>query len=307
MRRAPSAAAGIDPTMAGEDGALPYSETWIEAGGWSSFVIEAGDEAGAPVLLFHGSSIAVDAQLTWFRAIGPLAASCRRVIAYDQPGFGRSEIPADRRYLDRLQRAEHAQALLDRLAPTDATLVGHSEGGFIATWLALNNPERVRKLVIVASGGTAPRLGDARDQAWMAASSEAYDYIGRSVDEDRFARTEEHLRHREDPPFEALLRRNYREAVRSGNMECFLRMARTRTGYQDYTAMQERCILPFLSKLRVPTLLVWGGRDATVPVARGLALAERIPNSEMHVFPRSGHWVMHEEATAFNRLLDGWI
>lgn len=286
------------------DIALPRSQTYLDVGGWSTFAMEAGD--GAPVVLFHGSSIAVDAWLTWFRVFS-LLASRHRVIAYDQPGFGRSGIPADRRYLDRLQRAEHAQALFDRLALTNATLVGHSEGGFIATRLAINNPDRVRKLVIVASGGTAPRLGDERDRAWKAASAEVYDYIGRSVSEDAFVRTEGHLRHREDSAFEALLRRNFKDAIRSGNLECFLRKARSQTDYQDYTALQERWILPFLADMRVPTLLVWGGADATVPVARGLALAERIPNSALHVFPRSGHWVMHEEAAAFNRLLDSWI
>ena len=149
-------------------------QRFITAGGWKTFCIEEG--AGAPVLLLHGSSIAVDSWLTWFRSFGPLARS-RRVIAYDQVGFGRSQVPADRVYLDRLRRTEHAQAVMDHLGLDDVTVVGHSEGGFIATRLAITNPGRVRKLVIVTSGGTAPRLGDERDRLWMAASERAYDYL----------------------------------------------------------------------------------------------------------------------------------
>lgn len=266
--------------------------------------MEAGQ--GPPVVLFHGSSIAVDSWLTWFRVFGPLAER-RRVIAYDQPGFGRSEIPSDRRYLDRLARAEHAQDLFDKLELTNATLVGHSEGGFIATKLALDNPGHVAKLVIVASGGTAPRLGGDEDEAWQRASASTYDYLGRSIDEETFVRTEGHLRHSNDAPFESVLRSNFRAALKSGNLRCFLNLAAARAGFADYTSVQQEHILPRLATLSVPTLMIWAGSDPTVPVARGLALARLIPDAEMHVFPHAGHWVMHEAAAGFNRLLASWL
>jgi pimeloyl-ACP methyl ester carboxylesterase len=126
------------------------------------YVTDLSDEgSGAPVPLIHASSIAVDARLTWLRFI-PALAPRARVISYDQPGFGQSEVPG---YLDRLQRAEHPAALMEALDLRDLTVIGHSEGGFIATRLALTCPDRIRKLVIVASGGTAPALGDGRDAA----------------------------------------------------------------------------------------------------------------------------------------------
>jgi pimeloyl-ACP methyl ester carboxylesterase len=144
----------------------------------------------------------------------------------------------------------------------------------------------------------------------MAASAETYDYAVRSIDEDTFVRTEGHLRTKQDAAFETILRQNFRHARDSGGTDCLLRHAAGslgNAGYENYTAVQERAIFPFLSDLTCPTLLVWAGSDATVPVARGLALADLIPNSEMHIFPRAGHWVMHEEAAGFNRLLDSWI
>jgi pimeloyl-ACP methyl ester carboxylesterase len=282
---------------------LPGRHRHVQVGSWSTFIVEAGE--GAPVVLFHSSSIAVDSSLTWFRVFGLLAEQ-RRVIVYDQPGFGYSEIPSDRRYLDRLARAEHAQRLFDQLELTNATLVGHSEGGFIATKLALDNPGRVAKLVIVTSGGTAPPLGSG-DDAWQKASASTYDYLGRSIDEETFIRTEGHLRHGEDEPFESVLRSNFRAAVKSGNLRCFLNLAATRTGFADYTSVQQQHILPRLATLCMPALLIWAGSDPTVPVERGLALAKLIPNAEMHVFPHAGHWVMHEATASFNRLLASWL
>lgn len=283
---------------------LPPNQRRVKIGGLETFLFEAGE--GRPVILFHGASIAVDSWLTWFRCFDLLAQS-RHVIAYDQPCFGQSEIPADGKYLDRDKRAVHAQAVFDHLDLSGVTLVGHSEGGFIATRLAIQNPDRVEKLIIVTSGGTSPRLNDQRDDAWMAASATTYDYLGRSVDEDTYVRSEGHLRTREDASFEAILRHNFRQAQETGTAECMLREARDKSGYGNYTALQERLILPFLSDLKISSLLVWAGQDATVPVARGLALADLLPMSELHVFPRAGHWVMHEEASGFNRLLSGWL
>jgi pimeloyl-ACP methyl ester carboxylesterase len=221
-------------------------------------VTDLSDEgSGAPVPLIHASSIAVDARLTWLRFI-PALAPRARVISYDQPGFGQSEVPG---YLDRLQRAEHPAALMEALDLRDLTVIGHSEGGFIATRLALTCPDRIRKLVIVASGGTAPALGDGRDAAWIEASARTHDYIGRAVDEDTFVHSEGHLRYGDDPPFEAILRENFRRALTSGNVAAFVDRARRNPGY---TALQERHVLPHLPTLRLPTLLVWGGRDETV-------------------------------------------
>lgn len=283
---------------------LPQNSRMIEVGGHATFVMEKGE--GRPIVLFHGASIAVDGWLTWFRCFDMLAER-HRVICYDQPCFGGSNVPADRRYLDRYERAQHAQALFDELDLRDAILIGHSEGGFIATKLALDNPDRVSRLVIVTSGGTSPGLGGDEDRAWQEASAAVYDYPKRSVSEEIFVRSEGHLRYRTDPAFEARLRDNFRVACLSGNRDCFLNLARSRSDYGNYAALQERHILPFLPQMITPALLVWGGADETVPVARGLKLAALMPRSEMHVFPHAGHWVMHEAHEGFNRLLSGWI
>ncbi|MCW2242335.1 alpha/beta fold hydrolase [Azospirillum canadense] len=265
-------------------------------GGYRTRLTESG--AGAPVLLIHGSSIAVDARLTWFRLVPELEKRAR-VITYDQPGFGRSDVPG---YLDRRARAAHARALVEALDLHDVTVVGHSEGGYVASRLAIDCPDRIRGLVIVTSGGTAPSLGGQRDAAWIAASERAYDYRTRAVDEDTFVRTEGHLRHGTDPAFEAVLRENFRVAQASGNREAFLSRARAMSGYTGYTAIQEATLLPFLPSLALPSLLIWGSRDETVPVARGQALQALIPGADFHALD-AGHWVMHEQPTEFASLL----
>ena len=276
----------------------------LPIGGWNTHIVTMGE--GPPVLLVHGSSIAVDGWLTWFR-LAPMLAQTHRVILYDQPGFGHSEVPADRRYLDRLERARHAAELIDALDLVGLSVIGHSEGGFVAAWLALHKPDRLSRILITTSGGTAPILGDARDAAWMAASTHVYDYPRRARSEEEFVRSDVLLERRSDPPFEALLRENFRLAMQSGNAECFLKHAAGGFGYQRYTALQESELYPYFPKLALPVLLAWAGEDETVPVERGMALARMMPGSELHVFPQAAHWLMHEAPERFGRLVENWL
>jgi len=275
-----------------------------EIGGYATEILEQG--TGSPVLLIHGSSAAVDGWLTWFRLI-PELSKTHRVIAYDQPGFGKSQMPADGIALGRLERARHALALVEALDLQDLGIVGHSEGGFAALWLAIQAPARIRKLVIVTSGAASPRLESAEDRAWRAAAAQAYDYAGRTADEATFVATEGNVAAKPDPAFEALLRENYREALSSGNIACMVARQKNAAAYGDYVALQEEHLFPQLDRLPDPPLLLWAGGDPTVPVARGAALAALIPGAVFQVIPGSGHWLMHEAPAAFNAAVTDWL
>jgi pimeloyl-ACP methyl ester carboxylesterase len=275
----------------------------IEVAGVRTFVIERGK--GPTVVLLHGASLAVDAWLTWFRTITALAADFR-VVTFDQVGFGRSGHPPDNRYLNRLERIPHAWAVLDALAIERAILVGHSEGAFMAARMTVDRPDRVAKLALVTSGGTAPRLGGALDHQWIAASKAAYDVTGATATEDGAVAADPHLRRGPDAEYEAILRENFRRALRSGSHAMFQNLPPSEVDYGLYLRLQEQHLFRYLATLRCPPLLVWARQDATVPVERALKLMDLIPGAALHVLPDAAHMVMHDQPTAFNRLLRGW-
>jgi pimeloyl-ACP methyl ester carboxylesterase len=281
----------------------PLDGRFIDAGGVRTYVIERG--AGPTVVLLHGASLAVDAWLTWYRTIGALAGDFR-TIAFDQIGFGRSDPPPGNIYLNRLERVPHAWAVLDALGLERVILVGHSEGAFMAARMATEQPERIRGIVLVTSGGTSPRLGGTLDRAWMAASDEAYDVKGVGADEDGAVRIDHHLRRGPDPDYEAILRDNYRRAQSSGSYEMFQNLAAGEVDYDSYTRVQEQHLYPFLPRLRCRVLLIWARQDPTVPVERGLKLMDLIPGAALHVLGGAGHMVMHDQPAAFHRLLRCW-
>ena len=124
--------------------------TFLDVDGIRTFFMEQGD--GEAVVLIHGAAPGSCAQESWQPNVDPLARAGFWVIAYDQPGFGRSDQPEDHSLEYRVQ---HAKAFIDALGLTHYHLIGSSVGAYIAARLALEDP-RVDRLVLAASGTLAP-------------------------------------------------------------------------------------------------------------------------------------------------------
>ncbi len=123
---------------------------FVRANGVDLHVLELGPEAPAqhpPLVLLHGIS---DSHLTWSKVAQALGER-RRVIMPDLPGHGLSARP-DASYA-LAWHAETVGALLDVMGLDVVDLAGHSYGGGVAQWLLLAHRERVRRMMLVASGG----------------------------------------------------------------------------------------------------------------------------------------------------------
>jgi pimeloyl-ACP methyl ester carboxylesterase len=113
-------------------------------------VREWGDRDGRPLLFLHSLGPAASAAFLGLAA-GPLVARGLRLVAPDQPGFGRSPaLPADRYAVPAL--AALAWELADVLALERPILAGHSWGGVVASRMAAERPADARALVLVDSG-----------------------------------------------------------------------------------------------------------------------------------------------------------
>ena len=274
---------------------------YIDVDGINTYYFDVGE--GPAIVLMHGAAPTSEAYGAWAPQLEALSEEFR-VIAFDEIGFGRTDIPEEE-YYNRFQRVDHAVGFLRAMEIEGAVLVGHSEGGFMATRIAIVAPELCSRLVIVTSGGTSPLLGGGRDEAWFEAAATAYDWTA-VVDEDSYLERHRHLALIMDPDDEPYLRETYRRAVETGRVEIWQNLPEEETDYTAYCRLQEEHIFPHLGDLGVPTLLIWATEDKTVPVERGLKLLELIPNAEMHVFTQAAHMVMHDQAAGFNRILAGF-
>jgi pimeloyl-ACP methyl ester carboxylesterase len=123
---------------------------FVRAAGTELHVLELSPSAPTalpPLVLLHGIS---DSHLTWSKVAASLAVR-RRVIVPDLAGHGLSSRP-DASY-SLAFHAETIGGLLDTLDLGQVDLVGHSYGGGVAQWLLLSHRERVRRMMLVASGG----------------------------------------------------------------------------------------------------------------------------------------------------------
>lgn len=253
----------------------------IHADGLSVRYFEAG--AGSPVLLLHGASLGSSADL-WVRNLAPLAAHRLRVIAPDLPGFGGTDNPAD---VSLSYRGKFVLAFMDTLGIERAALVGHSQAGRIALDLALGHPERITKVVVLATGSLLPPLADKADSEGDEGTA------SEPTLQDTRALLEGNLYNRAlVTPDELDLR--HRMSV-GKNYSAFIarKSAKAQRGKGGEAPWQR------VAKCPVPLLMLYGENDRGDAAKRAAKAKELNPALDLHLLPRCAHLVQWDAADAF--------
>ena len=125
---------------------VPVEDRWIETRFGTTHALVSGPSDAQPVFLLHAAFGTGANQ--WYPTVGPLS-SVRHVVALDfvgAPGLGEQTAPI----LDRADCAAWLGDVLDSFGPGRADLVGSSHGGWLALNLAVAEPDRVRRLALLA-------------------------------------------------------------------------------------------------------------------------------------------------------------
>ena len=257
-------------------------------------VLEDGDtERGDPVLLVHGVGAWAE---NWRDVMGPIAATGRRTIACDLPGFGESEAPGDVEHFGPRDPfyPRFVGALMDELAVGSAHLVGSSMGGAVVYTTAVTQPSRTRSLTLVAGGGvgtevafflrlcTLPGMplvarvfGSAR-QARGVLKSCFYD--ASRIPESLYNEAERYGY----PSFGEFV-----NALRSG-----VSVGGVKSSVRDYWVAQA-------PRYTGPVLVIWGKQDAVLPVTAAAAARDVMPQASLQLIDDCGHLPMIERTDAF--------
>jgi len=271
---------------------MPFVETTDKT---QLFVNDWG--SGRPVVLIHGWPLTAD---MWEYQSVFLAEKGFRVIAYDRRGFGRSSQPWTGYDYDTL--ADDLKTVLDHLDLKDVTLVGFSMGGGeVARYVRRHNAARVLKAVLVSA--VTPYLLKTADNP---------DGVDRSV----FDQIIDGLR-TDRPNFLATFGKTFLGAsllnftVTPEIQQWTLMMAMLaspRATLACAHAFAETDFRHDLAEFRVPTLLIHGDADHTVPLEKSAQRAVKlIAGAELKVYEGAPHALYFTEKDRLNRDLLGFL
>lgn len=266
---------------------------------------------GPALLLLHGGQPTGKAggALTWLRNFDGLAEHFH-VYAIDRIGQGLTDNPKTREdyehYYERV--AEHAWGFVEALGIDKVGLVGHSQGGWPASRLALDHPDRVTCLVNV-DGVLAPGDDLALHTArYYLHTIQFGDSGGGSRQSIR--RTREFQSHTLNNIIDFNVRRGYELSLQPKLEEASIIMDELQMSprHPSAQALFEQARQDITEgMLEVPSLVIWGLNDPSSPYPGGLALFELIskatPISQMHVFGNSGHASHVEYPEQFNAVV----
>ena len=262
---------------------------------------EAGADSGGPVVvLVHG--IASRAS-QWEQVLSLLGETCH-VVAPDLLGHGLSAKPRGDYSL-----GAHACGIRDLLAALGhdrVSLVGHSLGGGIAMQFAYQFPERVERLALVCSGG----LGKEVSVFLRAATLPGADLVlpllaSRWVRQG--AASLGRLLHRARVTVPTGLEEclvGFGSLSDRGTREAFVHTARS---VLDPAGQRVDARDRLYLAADLPLFVVWGRKDAIIPVSHGEALARSVPGTTLEVFEQSGHFPHLTEPARLAEVLADWL
>jgi pimeloyl-ACP methyl ester carboxylesterase len=236
-----------------------------------------------PVVLIHGTSASLHTWEGWVHALDDK----HRVVTFDLPAFGLTGPSPEGDYTIAAY-VRFVGALLDQLGIRRCVLGGNSLGGNVAWETALAMPERVDKLILVDSGGY-PFIATSAPLGFRLARVPVLNRLMQFVTPR--ALVEASVRNVYGDPSRVtpeLVDRYFEMTVRAGNR----RALGQRFAQSEFGARAGR-----IAELKLPTLILWGGRDRLLPPADAQRFHRDIADSRLVILPDLGH-VPHEEDPA---------
>lgn len=224
---------------------------------------EGGSTTGAPVLLVHGlGSQAED----WANLMPQLKNSGFHVYAIDLLGYGRSARPANATY-SVPEEAQYVEDFLAQHIPARVNLVGWSMGGWVAMRVALDQPDRIAKLVLCDSAGIRFQPGFTPEDlapTTIPAVQKLYRLLM--------------PRPTKVPDFLA------RDMIRRFDSLNWVVDRSARSMFTGADLLDGK-----LGALRMPALIIWGKQDHLTPLATGIVLHQQISQSVLEIYDGCGH------------------
>ncbi|HHM04888.1 MAG TPA: alpha/beta hydrolase [Gammaproteobacteria bacterium] len=260
------------------------------------YIVEAGVGNKQTVVLVHG--LGDNGLNDWLNTI-PALADHFHVVAFDLPGFGRSDSGSGLYSPSNYSRLIHW--LAGRLAKGKVIAIGHSLGGAIVLRYAHDYQHEVEKLALVDAAGILQRTVFTKHLARLTRAYQAR--LG------RVGAWLADITRRVDSLSERLLEAadavpDWSQIILNNEMA---RGYLLKDHHMTHAAMAliNEDFSKAISEVKVPTRIIWGGVDSVAPLRTGILLAGRMPDATLTVMEGVNHVPMKQAPAAFNALLRG--
>jgi pimeloyl-ACP methyl ester carboxylesterase len=283
--------------------AVTVASRFVMVNGVKTHYTESGGDG--PVILGlhgggHGSSGAAG-----LGRLFELLGDRYRVIGLDSiGGYGETDPTVPLRY-GLQSRADHLAEFADALCLDRFTIMGNSQGAWVAARYAIQHPDRVENLVMVSSNSIATALGISSPPSEGAKLLQAYDGTRPAM-----VRLLQGLIHNKDKITDALVDRRQAAATRPGAMETFklsegsIRAVRTDPILAANYDM--RVTLPLLAK-RIPSVFIWGENDIFAVPEIGRQVEKLLPDVTFHWLQGAGHQAQTDQPEAVAEIVHNLV
>ena len=256
--------------------------------------------SGPPVVLIHGM---VNSSRHW-ESVALRLADSYTVVAPDLIGHGDSATPRGDYSL-----GAHAASIRDLLAAIGidrATIVGHSLGGGVAMQFFYQFPQRVERLVLISSGGLGREVSPLLRSAALPGASSLLSLAAHRFVLSALRHSGERLQARGSGKgvYLRAIARALQPLQRPGARTAFLQTLRAVIDArgQRVSATDRLYLLNSM-----PTLIMWGARDNTIPLAHGREAHRLAPGSRFEVLPRAAHFPNLEDPEGLATVLRDFL
>lgn len=241
--------------------------------------------SGKKIVLIHGSGPGVSAWANW-RLTYPILSEHFHLFAPDIVGFGYTERPESVTYTLDLW-VDHLIGFIESVSGGETVhLIGNSLGGALALQIAHRRPDLIDKMVLMGAVGISFPISEGLDKVWgyepsvenMKKILDIFTYDSSFITDD-------------------LAKLRYEASIQPGFQEAFSSMfPEPRQRHVEALALTEEEI----KNLSTPTLLIHGREDQVIPYEETtLKIFKLLPDAELHVFSKCGHWTQIEKTVPF--------
>jgi haloalkane dehalogenase len=273
---------------------FPFEFSHLSYDGLRMAYLDEGD--GKPVVFLHGEPTW---SFLWRKVIPPVRDAGYRAIAPDLLGFGRSDKPTDLDWYSYDRHTDSVADLFQRLDLWEATVVVHDWGGPIGLRVAVEQPERVDRIVVLDTGLFTGH--QAMSDAWI----QFRDFVARTEDLPTGMLVRRACHHDPGDEIAAAYDAPFPSVPSKAGARAFPLMLPTSPDMAGGRAGQR--VLEAMRSDAREKLVLWGDSDPVLPLETGERFAGALGTTIDHVIPDAGHFLQEDAGAQIGALIADWL